>query len=87
VQLLGAAKTRMVLNQTEGIFLDFRRQDFPLASKNMYLHMLDAHFRNDKLGMMNHLSFPMYEVGRCYAGLHAPLQREVSIALPINARD
>jgi len=55
-------KNRVVLNQTESVFMDFKRKNFPVDARNQYHKVFEAYKRKDKVDLMRILSVPMFDV-------------------------
>lgn len=55
-------KNRTVLNQTEGIFANFKRETFTEEAISIYLEVKRAHELKNKFTLMQYVSFPIYEV-------------------------
>lgn len=62
VKLQNIVKTRIVLNQTEGMFSDFNRREFDKISIAIYEAARDAAIHNDKITLMNVLSYPLNDM-------------------------
>ena len=61
-QLMNKLKTSTVLNQTEGLFIDFNRKTFGDQATEIYEEFGDAIKNKDKLELMKLCSFSMHEV-------------------------
>lgn len=55
-------KTNVVLNQTEGLFIDFNRKTFEDQALDIYDEFVQAIEVKNKLELMKLCSFPMHEV-------------------------
>ena len=55
-------KNRIVLNTTEQIFMDFKKNTFHETAREKYHDTLKAYKRKDKIDLMKHLSVPLYDV-------------------------
>lgn len=55
-------KNRIILNQTESIFIDFKRKTFPEIARNQYHKVYEAVKRKDKIDLMRVVSIPYYDV-------------------------
>jgi hypothetical protein len=55
-------KNRTVLNQTEGIFANFKRETFCQEAIEIYNEVKRAHELKNKFTLMQYVSFPIYEV-------------------------
>ena len=76
VRLQNKVKTRVVLNQTEGIFSDFNRKDFDKTAVAIYEAARDASVYNDKVTLMNVLSYPLHDLiaGTMHIKLQMPFR-------------
>ena len=61
-KIMNKIKTNTVLNQTEGLFIDFNRKTFGDQAIDIYEELADAIRAKDKLELMKLCSFPMHEV-------------------------
>ncbi len=55
-------KNRIILNTTEQIFLDFKKNTFHETARDKYHDTMVAYKRKDKVDLMKHLSVPLYDV-------------------------
>ena len=55
-------KNRVVLNQTESVFMDFKRKNFPVDARNQYHKVFEAYKKKDKVDLMKILSVPLFDV-------------------------
>lgn len=55
-------KTRLILNQTESFFIDFKRKEFPNFARDRYYTLQTAFKRKDKVDLMKLLSIPLYDI-------------------------
>ena len=62
VRLQNFVKSSVVLNQTEGIFPDFKRSEFDKTAIAIYEAARDATIYNDKATMLSVLSYPLHEL-------------------------
>eukprot|EP01015_Nassula_variabilis_P023309 TRINITY_DN4352_c0_g1_i7.p1 TRINITY_DN4352_c0_g1~~TRINITY_DN4352_c0_g1_i7.p1 ORF type:complete len:168 (-),score=21.29 TRINITY_DN4352_c0_g1_i7:131-634(-) len=62
IRLKNLIKTRFVINQTEGCFVDFKRKEFPAQAADIYLKVFEAYKRKDKVDLMKYLSIPLYDI-------------------------
>lgn len=61
-KVMNGIKTNTVLNQTEGLFIDFQRKSFEDQALDIYDEFTDAVEKRNKLELMKLCSFPMHEV-------------------------
>lgn len=61
-KVMNKLKTNTVLNQTEGLFIDFNRKTFGDQAIDIYEEFGDAVRHRDKLELMKLCSFSMHEV-------------------------
>ena len=61
-KLTNNIKTRIVLNQTEGCFSNFKRKEFPDQAVNIYKDIKSAFQAQNKLILMQNVSYPLYTV-------------------------
>ena len=61
-KIMNKLKTNAVLNQTEGLFIDFNRKTFENQALDIYDEFVDAVDKKNKLELMKLCSFPMHEV-------------------------
>lgn len=61
-KIMNKVKTNTVLNQTEGLFIDFNRRTFGDQALDLYEELGDAIKNKDKLELMKLCSFSMHEV-------------------------
>lgn len=59
-------KNKMIMNQTETVFLDFKRKEFPVTARNHYHKVFEAFKKKDKIDLMNLLSIPMFDVANIF---------------------
>ena len=52
------------MSQTETVFLDFKRKEFPVTARNQYHKVFEAYKKKDKIDLMKLLSIPMFDVGK-----------------------
>jgi hypothetical protein len=77
-------KNRTVLNQTEGIFANFKRETFGQDAILIYNEVKRAHELKNKFTLMQYVSFPIYEVFFCSQKTQALLyqQKDPKLCLP-----
>ena len=61
-KLRNSIKTRTVLNQSEGLFLDFDRKIFPEQSAYIYNEIVEGFKKKDKVTLIRYCSVPIYDV-------------------------
>jgi hypothetical protein len=61
-KFMNKLKTNTVLNQTEGLFMDFQRRSFEDQALDIYDEMIEAVERKNKLELMKLCAYPMHQV-------------------------
>lgn len=50
------------MNQTESVFIDFKRKEFPNTARDQYHRLYEALERKDKVELMKIVSVPLYDL-------------------------
>ena len=61
-KVMNKVKTNAVLNQTEGLFIDFQRKTFEDQALDIYDEFVECIEKKNKLELMKLCSFSMHEV-------------------------